>query len=48
MAEQALARMGGMGGAGGAMFETTSESIGFSTSSIPDSVFAIPADYTKK
>ncbi len=48
MAEQALARMGGMGGAGGAMFETTSESSGFSTSSIPDSVFAIPADYPKK
>lgn len=46
MAEQALARMGGMSGGGpGALFETTMESSGFSTSDIPDSVFAIPAGY---
>ena len=45
MADQMLARMGGMGGGGGALFEMTMESSGFSTSSIPDSVFAIPADY---
>jgi hypothetical protein len=48
-AEQALARMGGMGGAGGgSMFEITMESSGFSTAPVPDSVFAIPAGYTKK
>lgn len=43
-AEQALARMG----AGGSLFEVTMESTGFSTASVPDSVFAIPAGYTKK
>jgi hypothetical protein len=48
-AEQAMARMGGMrGGSGGSLFEMTTESSGFSTASIPDSVFAIPAGYTKK
>ena len=45
IAEQALARMGGR--SGGALFEVTMESSGFSTSSIPDSVFAIPGDYKK-
>ena len=44
-AEQALARMGGMGRAGGSLFETTNESSNFSTAAIPDSVFAIPGDY---
>jgi len=48
MAEQALARMGAMGGGGGSLFEVTMESSGFSTASVPDSVFAIPAGYTKK
>jgi hypothetical protein len=49
MADQALARMGGLGsGAGGSMFEVTMESSAFSTSPIPDTVFAIPAGYTKK
>ena len=48
-AEQALARMGAMSGAGGgSLFEVTMESTGFSTASVPDSVFAIPAGYTKK
>lgn len=42
-AAQALARMGGA--SGGSMFETTLESSNFSTASIPDSVFAIPAGY---
>jgi hypothetical protein len=40
-AQQALARMGG-GAGGGSLFETTIESSGFSSSTIPDSVFAIP------
>jgi len=48
MAEQALARMGAMGGSGGSLFEVTTESSGFSTAAITDSVFAIPAGYTKK
>lgn len=48
MAEQALARMGAMGGGGGSLFEVTMESSGFSTAPVPDSVFAIPAGYTKK
>jgi hypothetical protein len=43
-AQQALARMGG-GATGGSLFETTMESSGFSSSSIPDSVFAIPAGF---
>lgn len=47
-AEQALARMGPAGGSGGSMFEITMESTGFSTASVPDSVFAIPAGYMKK
>jgi len=46
-AKQALARMGG-GMGGGALFEMTMESSGFSTASIPDSVFAIPAGFRKK
>jgi hypothetical protein len=45
-AAQALARMGG-GSSGGAMFESTIESSNFSTAVIPDSVFAIPAGFTK-
>jgi hypothetical protein len=48
MAEQALARMDAMKGSGGSLFEVTMESSGFSTAAIPDSVFAIPAGYTKK
>ena len=44
-AEEALARMSGGGGSGGSMFETTIETSGFSTSSIPESTFAIPAGY---
>jgi hypothetical protein len=43
-AQQALARMGGAA-AGGSLFETTMESSGFSSNSIPDSVFAIPAGF---
>ena len=46
MAEQMLARMGG-GAGGGSLFEVTMESSGFSTSAIPDSVFAVPGDYKK-
>ncbi len=45
-AQQALARMGAA--AGGALFEVTMESSGFSTAAIPESVFAIPADFHKK
>ncbi len=45
MAERTLAMMAQQ--AGGSMFETTSESSNFSTSSIPDAVFAIPAGYRK-
>ncbi len=45
-AAQALARMGGAP-AGGSMFESTIESSNFSTSAIPDSVFAIPAGFNK-
>jgi hypothetical protein len=50
-AEQAMARMGaarGAAGAGGSMFEMTSESTNFSAVSIPDSVFTIPDGYQKK
>jgi hypothetical protein len=47
-AEQAMARMGAMGGGGGSLMEITTESSGFSSDSIPDSVFAIPDGYTKK
>jgi hypothetical protein len=52
-AAQAMARMGGMangapaGGASNALIEITVESSDFSTVSIPDSVFAIPAGYQK-
>jgi hypothetical protein len=52
-AAQAMARMGGMangapaGGASNALIEITVESSDFSTASIPDSVFAIPAGYQK-
>jgi len=43
MAAQALARMGAASGGSG--METVIESSNFSTASIPDSVFAIPAGY---
>jgi len=46
-AQQALARMGG-GAAGAPLFEVTMESSGFSSAAIPDSVFALPADFHKK
>jgi hypothetical protein len=42
--EDQLKRMSG-GSAGGSMFETTMESSNFSSSPIPDSVFAVPAEY---
>jgi hypothetical protein len=45
--EKAMAGMGGRG-AGGALFEMTTESSGFSTSTVADSVFAIPDGYQKK
>jgi len=45
-ARQALARMPAAG-AGGALFEMTMESSDFSTSSIPDAAFAIPAGFQK-
>jgi hypothetical protein len=47
---QAMARMGaarGGTGGSGSLMEITLESSDFSTSSIPDSVFAIPAGYQK-
>jgi hypothetical protein len=48
-AQQAMARMqamqGGAGAGSGSLMEMTMESTDFSTSSIPDSVFAIPAGY---
>lgn len=43
-AQQALARMGAAAG-GGALMEMTTQSKDFSTASIPDSAFAIPAGY---
>ena len=46
-AQQALARMGGASSGGGSLFEMTMESSDFSTSGIPDSVFAIPAGFQK-
>jgi hypothetical protein len=47
MAQKAMAgRMGG--GAGGGGMEATTESSGFSSAGVPDSVFAIPAGYTKQ
>jgi hypothetical protein len=42
--EEQLKRMTGAS-PGGSMFETTMESSNFSSSSIPDSVFAVPAGY---
>jgi hypothetical protein len=45
-AAQAMGRMGGMQGGAGAS-GASMESTGFSTASIPDSVFAIPAGYQK-
>jgi hypothetical protein len=45
-AKQALARMGALSGSG-ALSETTIEASGFSTASIPDSTFAIPAGFQK-
>jgi hypothetical protein len=50
MAKQQLARMGGgapMGGIGAGTIDTTSEASEFSSSGIPDSVFAVPAGYQK-
>jgi hypothetical protein len=35
------------GGASSSMMETTTDSSDFSTASIPDSVFALPAGYQK-
>lgn len=49
-AAQAMARMGatsGGQGSGGPMIEITMESSDFSTSSLPDSTFAVPAGYQK-
>jgi hypothetical protein len=45
-AAQALARMGG-GSSSSSIFEITTESSNFSTKTIPDPVFAIPAGYQK-
>jgi hypothetical protein len=48
-AAQAMARMAGGGapGASNSLMETTTDASDFSTASIPDSVFAIPAGYQK-
>jgi hypothetical protein len=46
-ARQALARMPAATAGGGALFEMTMESSDFSTASIPDSAFAIPAGFQK-
>ncbi|HEX4136559.1 MAG TPA: DUF4412 domain-containing protein [Bryobacteraceae bacterium] len=51
-AAQAIGRMGNVGrgaapGSSNAMIEITTDSSNFSTSPIPDSVFAIPADYSQ-
>jgi hypothetical protein len=46
-ARQALARMPAAGAGGGSLFEVTMESSDFSTASIPDSAFAIPAGFQK-
>jgi hypothetical protein len=49
MAEMLAGRMGALrGGSGASLFEVTMESSGFSTASIPDSEFAIPAGYQTK
>ena len=51
--QQALSRMGGgrgpvpSGGNPGVLMELTMDSSDFSTAAIPDSVFAIPADFRK-
>lgn len=47
IAAQALARMNAASGSGGSGFETTMESANFSSAPIPDSVFSIPAGYSK-
>jgi hypothetical protein len=49
-AKNALARMpgGAVGGSGTSLFETTIDSSDFSAADVPDSVFAIPAGFTKK
>jgi hypothetical protein len=52
LAQQQLARTPGGAPANsntpsGVLLESTSESSGFSTSGIPDSVFQIPADYKR-
>lgn len=46
-AQQALARMGGMQAGSGSLFEMTMEGSGYSSGSIPESAFAIPAGYRK-
>ncbi len=46
-ARQALARMSAAGASGGSPFEVTMESGDFSTRTIPDSAFAIPAGFQK-
>jgi hypothetical protein len=46
-AAQAMARMGGAPGASNSLMEITTDASDFSTASIPDSVFAIPAGYQK-
>jgi hypothetical protein len=49
-AAQAMGRMGGMAGgapASGSLMEVTTDASDFSTASIPDSVFAVPAGYQK-
>jgi hypothetical protein len=46
-AQQMMARMGAMGGGSGSMFEMQMESSNFSTASIPESTFAIPAGFQK-
>jgi hypothetical protein len=46
-AAQAMARMGGTPGASNSIMEITTDASDFSTASIPDSVFAIPAGYQK-
>jgi hypothetical protein len=48
MAQQQLARINAMSGGSGGGSDTTMESNGFSASSVPDSVFAVPAGYQKQ
>lgn len=47
VAKQQLARMGAAPGGGAGGMEITMESSGFSTASVPDSMFAIPAGFTQ-